>query len=305
MLLTILLSIPLPRAKCQGSSEPIPPTSSHVDADLDVHLSLNPVYRELVEPKQEAIVRLDPAAVLDGQSAAEQHTSLLRLIEEKYALDRFLSPSVFAPHALRMEREKGSDGWVAMRVAVIFAAEGRLDAISSSRFVNQLVPVDDEAASRELLASELAAAGVELESRDPQREFFHRVRGKLFDRVEFRGVSRSYWTQSEDSILLALQFDARFDSIDELRATWERFERGADGSLQPVEDGVFPGGGLFIKITQLKEPTDRLIVEARMMLVEPLAWFGGSNLIGSKLPPAVQSEVREIRRKVLRESRPH
>jgi hypothetical protein len=262
----------------------------------------NPVYQALTSPDADP-PQLPPAALIDGQSAAEQRRVLTDLIGKKYSLERFLRPSVYAPHRLQMERERRSETEIAMQVDIVFAAAGKLDTIANPQFLNSLVQGSDEEAPRELTDAELQAAGIDPAKIEPDHEFYHWVKGELFDRVKFQGVVHTFWTQTEDSILLAMRFDPRFDDVSELQPRWQRYERAADGSLEPVEAGAFTGGGLYIKMNRWAAETDRLVIEARLKLIEPQAWFRGANLLGAKLPPAIQSQVREIRGKALRAMR--
>jgi hypothetical protein len=63
--------------------------------------------------------------------------------------------------------------------------------------------------------------------------------------------------------------------------------------------------GQYLKVTALVDaddkPNGKLFIEAHMVFHEPQGWFGGANLLGSKLPLAVQDNVREFRR-LLRQS---
>ena len=41
-----------------------------------------------------------------------------------------------------------------------------------------------------------------------------------------------------------------------------------------------------------------MFIECHMIFDEPRGWFGGANLLRSKLPLAVQEEVRNFRRRL-------
>jgi hypothetical protein len=55
-----------------------------------------------------------------------------------------------------------------------------------------------------------------------------------------------------------------------------------------------------VKVTRLVEPAGALFVEYHLVFVEPRAWFGGANLLRSKVPILAQSEVRAFRRELAR-----
>jgi hypothetical protein len=65
------------------------------------------------------------------------------------------------------------------------------------------------------------------------------------------------------------------------------------GSPQP-----YTGMAGYVLVTKLPEPAGALLVEMHFLLHEPPAWFGGRNLLRSKLPTLIQDNVRSFRRKL-------
>ncbi len=285
----------------------------------------NPVYESLVQPPAGDPIRLPPPRFTDVQSAEQQRTELERAGGDRYRADALLRPNVLAPHVLRMERERVEEhGAMAQRVRVVFALRGNLETFTRESFLDSLLAGADDVdaaepaavagtpadtplgASRELTAEELQAAGVGTDqddvaaSQSVAQEHYRLVHGELFSRVRFSGVVRSFASRSDQSVLWAMRFDDRFAHLPGLRGTWQRLERDEAGELHVAQQGDFLGGGAYIKVTRWREDAEILLFEAELMLLEPLAWFGGSNLLGSKLPPAIQSQVREIRRAALR-----
>jgi hypothetical protein len=63
----------------------------------------------------------------------------------------------------------------------------------------------------------------------------------------------------------------------------------------------FSGSGQYLKVTRLVEPQGALFVEYHLVFTEPADWFGGANLLRSKLPQAAQVIVRSMRRELLKE----
>ena len=62
------------------------------------------------------------------------------------------------------------------------------------------------------------------------------------------------------------------------------------------ESVPYDGAGLYMKITALAQPADAVFVECHIVGIEPQGWFNGANLLLSKLPPAIQNQVRSSRR---------
>jgi len=287
------------------------------DATAPSHLVTNPVYASLVQPAERELIRLNEPRFADGQTAEQQRLELARVGGERYSIDALLRSSPLAPHVLQMDRQRiDARQATAQRVRVVFMLQGELETFAQESFLNSLLAGGDDTedaagGSRALADEELQAAGVNnlraadvSEASSPeqrwQQEHYRLVDGELFSRVRFSGVVRSFATRSDDSVLLALRFDERFAQVPGLAGVWQRLERDQAGVLRIAERGDFLGGGGYIKITRWREDPRRLVFEAELLLLEPQAWFGGSNLLGSKLPPAIQSQVREIRRAALR-----
>ncbi len=74
------------------------------------------------------------------------------------------------------------------------------------------------------------------------------------------------------------------------------------GKPQVGQPQPYSGAGFYAKVTRLKEPEGALFVEYHQVFQEPKAWFGGANLLRSKLPLLAQDSVRDFRRKVMTKS---
>ena len=243
----------------------------------------------------------------DGLTAQQQRRVIESVSEPKYDVERFLAPRIEAPHVLNIEHEplsKDERPLECNRMDLYFVASGDLASVSDPDFLSQVFDIDPQTEeSKQLSAEELAQAGIDPATINPQHESFSRVAATIFERIELSGVGHSLWSQTEDSILLAVHIDQRFDRSADLAARWERFERQDDGSMKSAETGAYPGAGAYLKITRLEEPAGRLFIEAHGVLLEPYSWFRGRSLLVSKLPPAVRSQVKEIRRRAAKASR--
>ena len=58
-----------------------------------------------------------------------------------------------------------------------------------------------------------------------------------------------------------------------------------------------PRGG-YMKASRLAQPSGAVLVEYHLVFEEPQGWFGGSNLLRSKLPLVCQDGVRKFRRRM-------
>lgn len=294
----------------------------------------NSVYAELTSPATGSPLRIAPARFAAAQAAPVQREALAEAGKPRHSVDDLLRPSVVAPHVLTMSRESlDPPNASVQQVRVVFALRGELENLAQDEFLNQLLAASTEddqrksagnakavdggageardGQSRPLTDDELVAAGIDVAalsdgSASGQRasggEAYRLVRGELFSKVRIAGVIHSQWTRDDDTILMALRFDHRFADQAALKSTWERLERDDAGQTRVVERGEWAGGGAYVQLTRWADDPRMLICEAELSWIEPQAWFGGANLIGSKLPPAIQSQVREIRRAALRRS---
>ena len=105
-----------------------------------------------------------------------------------------------------------------------------------------------------------------------------------------------------ESVVAGIKLDERFNKDQEFSNTWSPIVRDAGGKLSVGAPSPYSGLGGYMKITQLREPAGALFVECHIVFAEPEAWFGGKNLLRSKLPLAVQDNVRSFRRKLADET---
>ena len=67
------------------------------------------------------------------------------------------------------------------------------------------------------------------------------------------------------------------------------------GAQQLGDPHPYSGFGGYIKVSELVEPAGALLIEMHFVFDEPEGWFGGKNLLRTKLPLAVQENVRKFR----------
>ena len=279
------------------------------------HLERNPVYRYLVTD-QPAIprpgeLRLPKPVMGHRLTAGEQMQVLERIAGNRYDVDDLMRPSVVAPFVLELDREAISSGPRSDELQTMdlhFVGQGNLDAISDREFLSEIIDAGSDSeqdegeggSSRQLSQAELSTALGSDVQLDPDHESYNEIEMTIFDRIHLSGVGRTFWSRTDDSIVLAMTLDPRFNEVEQWASQWERFQRQENGRLASVQTGRFSGGGIYLKITQLKGQSDRLFIEVHGALIEPYDWFRGANLLGSKLPPTIQSQVRDLRRRSLR-----
>jgi hypothetical protein len=120
----------------------------------------------------------------------------------------------------------------------------------------------------------------------------------LLDRVLVSGVVHSWQTFGTGEITVSGILDSRIDKEPELSNRWQAIEdrAGEDPKLGPPSE--YSGFGGYLRATALQEPAGALLIEAHVVFHEPEGWFRGANLLRSKLPLALQDQVRSFRKKL-------
>lgn len=276
------------------------------------HDELNPVYASLynsgVSLNESVKVTLPPPTMADGLDAAAQQNIIRTLTGSESTYRQFMRNSVVTKHILHMD-EIEQDRAPARRADVWFVAYGDLDILANQEFLESLVAANEDEDNRlhgeghQLTAEELAERGIELVPAEPDREQYGYGAYRLMKRVEVHGTIRTFWSRTDESILFAGELDPRFSSDDEFLNHWRPLDRNETGELVAGGPQPYGGMGMYMKITQLKEPKGALFVEGHLVFSEPYDWFDGANLLGSKLPAIIQNQVRSARREIVRASR--
>lgn len=273
------------------------------DAPADPHLRLNPLYRELrehgVAVGAKAKQTLPAASLPEGLTAKQQTAILTKLAGADYPLDELLRRSVVAPYVFRLsEFDTDDPATLGRRTDLWFIAYGKFETLTqdnltklfqSVRRDSQLKRLSDEAlAARKL--KPLAAAGVE-------EEFLH-TSYPMLERVQIQATFRSVASRGKDSVLLASRLDPAFAKDKEFPNQWRPMEADLAGNLKLGPPQPYEGMGVYFKVSRLHEPAGALLVEVHQVFAEPVKWFNSPNILRSKLPLVVQSEVRAFRREL-------
>ena len=79
---------------------------------------------------------------------------------------------------------------------------------------------------------------------------------------------------------------------------WQSIPRRAKGDKDLGPPTPYRGLAGYLQVTQLEFQPGAILVECHGVLVEPTGWFGGRNLLASKLPIVAQDNMRNFRRKL-------
>jgi hypothetical protein len=249
-------------------------------------------------------VPLPAPTMADGLDAKAQQAVLKAVAGEDYSLDELLRNSVVAPHILKLRDINPSDPAAPARgVDVWFIAYADLKTVTDKDFLERLRNTNEkEGKSHTLSAAELEKRHLAVKAADEKHESYGNVVFTFLDRVEISATGHSYWSQTPDSVVYASLLDSHFVHDADFPNQWRAVTRNPDGKTQLGPAHPYDGAGYYVKFTRLAEPKGALFVEAHVVFAEPVKWFDGANLLRSKLPPAVQAQVRSVRRELIKAS---
>lgn len=275
----------------------------------DPQLEQNPVYQRLQEKGvsvgEETFVPLPPPVMADGASAAQQQKIMTEIAGSDSSLRRFLRDSVVASHVLRMDDVKQVGETTVKSVDFYFVVYSDLKTLQDKDVLEKLLGGGAKSAEEEgqqgdgktLTAEDLKERNIP--PIDEDHEGYGYGSYRLLDNVMLHMVGRSFYSQTDKSIIAAAAIDPRFTGDQKFPNIWQPITgKGTDetiGSPQPYD-----AAGMYAKITELADPKGAVFVEAHIIYAEPQAWFGGANLLGSKMPVIVQDQVRDFRRELKR-----
>ena len=272
-------------------------------AQPPTHEAANPIFRQLLDPGllvgPDLRVKVTPPVMADGLTAAQQKAVIEKVIGNDYQYAEFTRKSVVAPQLVRIGDAKPSDPAAPARtVDVYFVAYGDFAATDDEKFLDRLTRTSQGSGTgRGLTAPDLEKRKITVA--DPKREGFGLIEFDFLEKVRLKLTGHAAWSKTVDSIVAAAEVDPRFVNDPEFPNQWESLSKeGGQAKVGPVVP--YGGAGMYLKINRLHEPAGALFVEQHVVFTEPAGWFAGANLLRSKLPAAVQINVRNMRREWLK-----
>lgn len=267
---------------------------------LTPHPDQNPIYKQLltegvpVGDGQKVLVQKPTMA--DGLGAEEQQAIVAKIAGRAFRPRDLLQESRFAPYILQIDDTPSSNKENPTRtINFWFVAYGDIGVITTQKFLDSLEdPNSDE--WTELKPADLEKRKITITEEFKDREGYGHTKFDFIDKVQIQAVTRSLWSKTDESLLIASIVDTRFRDDAQFPNRWQSLNFGKPvGEPQP-----YSSAGYYVKFTRMAEPAGALFVEAHIVYTEPHGWFGGANLLRSKLPPIVQREVRDLRFKILK-----
>jgi len=273
---------------------------------LDAPEPDNPLLKDLLAkglPLQAGPTLRLPPPVMTSVLTPQQQQVALSKAAGTVPLDLFLKKSDAAPFALKVNSVENAGKRVAQTVDLYFVAYGNLDRVVREDVLNQLIGTDTKKGKsigtvEPLSPATLKERGIKVLQAPNLEERYAGLDIFLLERVKIAGITRNVKTYGPGWAELAMQLDPRFDNDKKYPNCWRSYSP-LNETFGPPQPYVGLGG--YARVTKLAQPEGALFFELHVALHEPEAWFGGPNLLRSKLPLVIQENVRNLRRKLARE----
>jgi hypothetical protein len=266
----------------------------------------NPVYKFLttrgVPVGGDEVVKLPAPTLADGLSAEEQRRAIEAVAGENHTWEDLTRKSVVAPFVLKISNGESAAERRGRRLDIWFVSYGSMKTLENQDFLQKQFKSatsegdpDNPSTSKILTAADLKSRGLKPTGRPGDTEYVA-AEFTLLDKVRLQGTMESTRSRTADSNIVASVLDPHFAGDAEYPNQWRLVTRDDDGRRHLGSPQPYSGFGGYAKATRLVEPAGAILIEYHAGFAEPQEWFGGTNLLRSKLPILAQIIVRQLRR---------
>lgn len=274
--------------------------------EVESHWDGNPLFRELcrsgVVIDGRRVVTLPSPSMPDGLDHKAQLSRIEAIPQRRLPVDRLMRRAIAAPLIVSVGPLSGSESGVRFRsVDLYFIAYGDVELAASEGGGRDLT-MSDQGRVHVLSPEELAARNIAVAPPVAQRTTFAHTIVSVLDRVELAFTSRTVHSRTAESLVIASRLEPGFRSDEQFPNRWRSIDGRSRGKekLGPPEPYLMHAH--YMKVTKLREPRDGLFVELHVAFEQPEGWFGGADLLHSKLRIGVQTGVRSFRRELKRQA---
>jgi hypothetical protein len=244
--------------------------------------------------------------ILDPQDTSDDPLAATSRLAGSKEWKQFSRKSVVAPVRIDLDYLRTSDGTrLGQRMHIAFVVHAGIETLRDADVMRRLLRGNSQQSERpEGFHSEsinrdvLKAFGVE----STEACSYSWLEFVLLKKVELQAVIRSQRTEGDGFFVIAWMLDERFTDHeppdDDYRNEWVKRDRDELGKTIRGERHSYSGAGGYLVVSGLEGIEGASLIEAEIVFSEPAAWFGGSNLLRSKLPLIVQESVRRFRREL-------
>jgi hypothetical protein len=265
------------------------------------HEDQNPLYKNLLEtgiPVGTAKVKFPAPTMPDGLDGAKQMAIIKEVVPNENDRAEFIRPSIVAPQVLKIGEVKPAPPNMKVRtVDVWFLVHADFKLLGDDKFIERLTGANKNAGGKtaELSAEALTKRNIPVPKSDSKREAYGTIDFDFLEKVRLKATGHAMWSRTPTSVVAAAEIDPRFENDKEFPNQWRSITKEA-GQVKVGDPNPWSGAAMYLKVTKLQEPAGALFVEQHIIFAEPTGWFQGTTLLTSKLPIAVQDNVRTLRR---------
>ena len=239
--------------------------------------------------------KLRPPTLDDGLNADAQQTAIEAVLAMKkgqaitYA--QFVVKNRNTPYVLLIDSDPNASGH---SIDLWFVVFGELKTVSNPKFMKQEFKTDKSSRIDVLSDDDLKQRQIVPRTIQDGKEWFVHGTFNLLQtdvRVQVQASERVVQTTTKESATIAGQIDRRFDSDAKYPNEWQPAPGGVVGG-SPV---LYFSSGAYSKVTKLAKPAGALLVEYHFVYDEPEGWFGGANLLRTKLLQLADQNVKDFR----------
>lgn len=241
--------------------------------------------------------KLPKPTVREGMSPAELDAAIKTAAGDR-PLSQFLERGQFKPINLKVTQVYDADKTrVAQYVKLHFVAYGKLETVLKKNLLNQLIG-GAKGKSNTLDEGQLKKRDLTLLKSKGFQEQYDVLDMELLEKVSVSGITRSIKTTSDKIAYSTTILDERFVKDAQHPNVWQHVN--ANGMLIG-KPSPYAGMGGYVVALELPKPKGALYMEMHYILHEPKGWFGGQEVLRSKLPILIRDNVHEFRRKLAKE----
>jgi hypothetical protein len=242
-----------------------------------------------------------PAPSFSAGMTATEEKAALKEVAGRYPVDQFTKDSRVAPFLLSLKSQTKADdkkSRVGQTLDLWFVAYGDIKEIDEEKLLKDLASLEKspDSDAHELTAEELKKRDIEMpESTEKNKWQFNFSEMGMLNLVKVAGVTQMLVTRGDDAVVIAGNLDPRFAGDADFPNQWRSQERDKLGKTVFGEPQPYAGFGGYAKATQLQTVKGAILVEVHLAFNEPEGWFDGKNLLRTKLPLIMQTNIRKFR----------
>jgi hypothetical protein len=273
----------------------------------DPHLEANALYRELREKgiavSAEQRVPLPEPTIADGLDGPALRAKLTAIPGRHIPVEELLRNSIVAGLVVSFRDIESQNPKLPVHGCdVWFVAYGELEPLVKPEFMDDLMRSQQKDAKIHVLSPaelgdrKIVVAATAEKTEQPER--YVNSAFPVLDRVQLSATSRTLMSRTADSLVFATVLDSRFTGDKDFPNRWRSMKKLPGNKTELGPPQPYDGSAAYLKVTRLADPKGALLVEYHLVFVEPQEWFGGANLLRSKLPVLIQTQVRAFRKQL-------